>query len=286
MSVPPPSQAGIVTILAPLFAPGLLWSWGRTGHRVSAMMAESRLTPAALAAVRSLLEPGESLADASTWADEQREVPRSGPWHYVNVPISEPRYDPRFCSPEGCVVSKVEDFERVLSDPRASRAEKQQALRFLVHFIQDLHQPLHVGDTGSRGGNLVQVRFFDVGTNLHRVWDSAVIEWHSTDEANVAAGTERLATPQMAAAWSKGSVEDWATESLAEAKLAYCLPGTDRLIGSGTKLGEEYCRFALPIIQLRLAQSAVRLAATSTGFSSDWPEPEKDTHGTEGASRA
>jgi hypothetical protein len=133
------------------------------------MMAESRLTPAALTAVRCLLELGESLADASVWADEQREMPRSGPWHYINVPLSEPRHDPRFCSPQGCVVSKVEDFERVLSDLLASRAEKQRALRFLVHLIQDLHQPLHVGDTGSRGGNLVQVRFFDAGSNLHRV---------------------------------------------------------------------------------------------------------------------
>jgi hypothetical protein len=66
----------------------------------------------------------------------------------------------------------------------------------------------------------------------------------------------------MAVAWAKRTVEDWATESLTEAKLAYCLPGTDRMIASGTNLGEDYCRFALPIIQLRLAQSAVRVAST------------------------
>jgi len=94
----------------------------------------------------------------------------------VNVPISQPRYDPRFCSPRGCVVGKVEDFERILSDPRASRAEKRQSLRFLVHFIQDLHQPLHVGETGSRGGNLVQVRFFDMGTKLHQAWDFRIMD--------------------------------------------------------------------------------------------------------------
>jgi hypothetical protein len=178
------------------------------------------------------------------------------------VPISEPRYDPRFCSPEGCVVSKVKNFERVLSDPRASRAEKQEALRFLVHFLQDLHQPLHAGDTGSRGGTLVQVRFFDVGTNLHQVWDFRVMDWHSTDEATWMRELNALATPEMAAAWSKGTVEDWATESLTEAKLAYCLPGTDKPFPSGTKLGEDYCRFVLSIIQLRLAQSAIRVAFT------------------------
>jgi len=248
----------VVRIVLLLVMPSAAWPWGRTGHRVSAMVAESRLIPAALAAVRSLLELGESLADASTRADEQHETQGSSPWHYANVPISEPRYYPRFCAPQGCVVSKIEYFERVLSDPRASKVEKQQALRFLIHLIQDLHQPLHVGDTGSRGGNLVQVRVFDVGTNLHQVWDFRIMDWHSKDEATWLRELNALATPQMAGTWSKGSVEDWATESLVEVRLAYCLPGTDKLIQSGTKLGEVYCRFVLSIILLRLAQSAVR----------------------------
>ena len=248
-----------------LLAPDAVWPWGRTGHRVSAVMAVSRLPPAALAAVRNLLEPGLSLADASTWADAQREVPRSGPWHYVNVPISEPRYDSRFCSPQGCAVRRVNDFERVLSDPRASRAEKQQALRFLVHFLQDLHQPLHVGDTGSRGGNPLQVRFFDTGTNLHQVWDFRVMEWHSQDEGTWLQELNALATPQMAAAWSKGSVEDWASESLEEAKLLYRQPGSQSLLTSGSKLGEEYYEFAVPIIRLQLARAVVRLAFTLNG---------------------
>jgi hypothetical protein len=106
------------------------------------------------------------------------------------------------------------------------------------------------------------VRFFDLGSNLHRVWDSQIIEWHSTDEGTWLRELKALATPQMAAAWSKGSVEDWATESLAETKLAYCLPGTEKLIEPGMKLGEEYCQFALPLIQLQLAKSAVRVAFT------------------------
>ena len=82
------------------------------------------------------------------------------------------------------------------------------------------------------------------------------------DEATWLRELNTIATPQMSAAWSKGSVEDWATESLADAKRAYCVPGTDKLIPSGLKLGEDYCRFALPIIQRRLAQSAVRVAST------------------------
>jgi len=88
------------------------------------------------------------------------------------------------------------------------------------------------------------------------------MDWHSTDEATWMRELNALATPEMAAAWSKGTVEDWATESLTEAKLAYCLPGTDKPFPSGTKLGEDYCRFVLSIIQLRLAQSAIRVAFT------------------------
>ena len=158
-----------VTLTTVFLAPGFVWSWGSTAHRASARMAEDRLSPAALAAIHDLLGPGITLADVATWADEQRQVPRSGPWHYVNVPISESRYDPKFCQRGGCVVSKIEDFRRVLLDSGAGKMEKQQALKFLIHFIADLHQPLQVGDTGSRGGNLIQVRFFNVGSNLYRV---------------------------------------------------------------------------------------------------------------------
>ncbi len=131
---------------------------------------------------------------------------------------------------------------------------------FLVHFIQNLHQPLHVGDDGYRGGTRLQVRFFDLGSNLHRVWDPQVIQWHSRDENQWLRELEALVTLANVAAWSGGTVEDWATESLADARVAYRLPGTDELITPGTRLGDEYCRFAPRIIQRRLAQAGVRLA--------------------------
>ena len=237
-----------------------VWSWGRLGHRVAARMAEDRLTPRALAAVHDLLGPGVSLADISTWADEQREVLGSGAWHYVDVPITELRYDPRFCPAGGCVVSKIEDFKRVLQNPGAGKAERQQALKFLVHFIEDLHQPLHVGDTGSKGGNLIQVRFYNVGSNLHRVWDSQIMERHTENEQVWLWDFNFLANPKMVAEWSKGTPEDWATESLLVAKKAYCLPGTQTVMKSGTNLGDDYCRMALPIIQKQLAKAGIRVS--------------------------
>ena len=237
-----------------------IWAWGPLGHRVASQVAEARLTPRALAAVRELLGPGVTLADISTWADEQREVKNSAPWHYVDVPITESRYEPKYCQPEGCVVSRIDDFGRVLVDPRSGKAEKKEALRFLIHFIEDLHQPLHVGDTGSRGGNDIQVRFFDSGSNLHRVWDSHIIEHESANEQDWLRDINSLATLENSAEWSKGTPEDWATESLQTAKQAYCLPGTRTVMRSGTKLDDNYCRIAVPIIRIQLAKAGIRVA--------------------------
>ncbi len=256
-------QAGAVLLfLAILLAPGVGFSWGRLGHRVSAKFAEYHLTPAALKEVRSLLDKGESLADAATWADDQVESSRNGPWHYVNIPISEPRYASRFCQREGCVVSKIEDFKRTLENRLASREERQEALRYLIHFIQDLHQPLHVGDTGSRGGNTIQVRFYGERANLHQVWDSLIMEHHSTNIKVWLWELDGFASPKMVSEWSKSSPEEWATESLEEAKLAYRLPGRDTLLRSGARLANNYCNYALPIIQKQIAKSGIRVAST------------------------
>jgi hypothetical protein len=191
-----PCAAAIAAVVVVLFAPASVWAWGRIGHRISALVASSRLTPAAAAAIRNLLEPGETLADISTWADQQRDIPGTGSWHYVNVPITESRYDTRFCQPQGCVVSKVEDFRRVLLDPDIDREQKQEALKFFVHFLQDMDQPVHVGDNGDRGGKDLQFRFFDIGTNLHRVLDSQIVERYSEDEARWVQELNALATPE------------------------------------------------------------------------------------------
>jgi len=150
----------------------------------------------------------------------------------------------------------------VLRNPEADRVEKQRALKFLVHLIADLHQPLHVGDASSRGGNEIQVRFFDRGSNLHRVWDVQIMERHSENEQQWLREIELVNTPKNSAEWTKGTMEDWATETLQVAKEAYCLPGTTMVMKSGTKLGDEYFRFALPIIQRQLAKAGVRTART------------------------
>jgi hypothetical protein len=236
------------------------------GHRVASRLAETRLSPAATAAVRDLLEPGESLADASTWADEyRREVPRTGPWHYVNVPIDEPCYDAHFCPSGGCVVSKIKEFRQILADRAAPRAEQRQALRFLVHFVQDMHQPLHVGHRGDRGGNDLQLRFFNRGSNLHRIWDSELLEHEYEHEDVLFRRLEAATTQGLVELWAQGTVEDWANESLNEAWRAYRMPCTNVELQPGAKLGREYQEIHLPIARMRVHQAAVRLAAILNG---------------------
>jgi hypothetical protein len=261
-------------LLAILLSAGLLLAavgrpahaWGFRGHRASAMLAWSRLSPAAKSAVRDLLGPGESLADVSTWADEKRrEFPESGPWHYVNVPLIEDRYDPKYCPAGGCVVSKVRDFRKVLADRDAPRPKRVEALKFLVHFVQDLHQPLHVGERGDRGGNDLQVCWFDEGSNLHRVWDSGLIERVYEDEETLTRALTTLAGEDSAREWAGKTVEVWADESLEAAKSAYRFPGSDSELRPGARLGAAYESAHLPVARKRLAQSGVRLAVVLNG---------------------
>src|SRR5262249_51649906 len=150
------------------------WAWGKVGHCAIAKLAGRHLSDRAKQEIKALLEPGESLADASTWADEhRRELPKTAPWHYVDVPLDEPRYDDRFASDEpakGFIVPKIQELRVVLKDRSRPVEERRQALRFLVHLVEDLHMPLHVGENRDKGGNTLQVRWFDRGSNLHRVW--------------------------------------------------------------------------------------------------------------------
>jgi nuclease S1 len=247
-------------LLIAFVTPGPALAWGRIGHRAVAKMAEVRLTPAARAAIRAILGPGLSLADVSTWADEQRELEESYRWHFVNVPISADRYDARYCPRQGCVVSKIEDFRKILQNPTTGRRQTEEAPKFLIHLIADLHQPLHVGDNKDQGGNLLQVRFFGEGSNLHRVWDSKVIERHTKNENVWLWDFDFVANPKMVAEWSKGTPEDWATESLWVAKEAYRLPGSGKMLRSGARLDNEYYRYALPVIRVQLAKAGIRTA--------------------------
>jgi nuclease S1 len=256
--------AFVITLLCILGAGTPTWAWGRLGHRVIARLAEKQLTPRAKAAIADLLTSGESLADSSTWADEhRRELPKTAPWHYVDVPLDEPRYHSIFAgdvAEKGYVVDKIHDFKVIVKDADQSVEDRRIALRFLVHFVEDLHMPMHVGDNNDKGGNRTQVRFFDRGTNMHSLWDSGMIEYVCDTEDFWLKDLAALDTPEARAAAMKGTIEDWATESLLASRQAYQVPETGKRLKSGQKLSDAYLDANLPVVRRRLYQASVRLA--------------------------
>jgi hypothetical protein len=165
---------GILLISAPTQA------WGQTGHRVTGAIAERYLTPETKAAIEAILGT-ETLAEASTWPDEQRSNPApfwqstANPFHYVKVPTGK-TYAEVGAPERGDSVTALKRFSATIKDPDASLEEKQLALRFIVHIIGDLHQPLHAGNGHDRGGNTIDVTYFGQETNLHRVWDGHLID--------------------------------------------------------------------------------------------------------------
>jgi len=233
-----------------LLIAGPVQPWGGKGHRVVAMIAGERLSPETRRGVRDLLG-SESLVEVSTWADEIRRYrPQTDQWHYINVPM-EAR-DPdilSFCPPGGCVVSKIDDFRSVLTNPHASPANRRDALKFLIHLVADLHQPLHVGDRNDRGGNRTQVVYFRTPANLHRVWDTEILQ-RMEEEAALASGLSRTAR----LGWARGTPVDWAAESHAVAReVAYK--------HLSRKVGAPYHQQAETALRVQLAKAGVRLAA-------------------------
>jgi S1/P1 Nuclease len=123
-----------------------------------------------------------------------------------------------------------------------------------------MHMPMHVGDNSDKGGNQTQVRFYEKGSNMHRLWDSDMIERTSKDEQFWLTDLAALDTPEARDAAMKGTVEDWATESLLAARQAYQVPETGMRMNSGQKLGDAYLDANLPVVRRRLCQAGVRLA--------------------------
>lgn len=232
--------------------------WGAMGHRLIVEIAWDHLTPATRAAVSSLLA-GQPLGSAATWADSIRPGRRAtGPLHYVNLPAGSAAWHPeRYCPGGACVVGAVEKYRAVLAERSASTADRAEALRFVLHFVGDLHQPLHVGDRGDRGGNDVTVTWRDRQANLHSVWDSGLLEaWALTEGRYLATLRRRVA--RMAAeertAAASGSVAGWAMDGNAvSAEVVYRLP-------PGNRLGSDYLRRAGPAIDLAIINAGLRLA--------------------------
>jgi len=245
----------MAALMAALCVPLDASAWGIEGHRIIAALAEAQLTPEVRTEVNRLLalEPGATLVSVSIWADESR-VPTTAAWHYVNLPRdSGCKYEAQRDCPDGqCVVGAIERQSRVLASS-ASDEDKLKALKYVVHFVGDVHQPLHAGYADDKGGNTYQVQAFGRGTNLHSLWDSRLIEnWPGGPTALLAelkASTSKLAQATPA---------QWAEESCR-------FVGAEGFYPGGHKIDLDYAQAVAPTLKARLGAAAQRLATLLNG---------------------
>lgn len=192
-------------------------AWGKSGHRVTGQIAQAYLSDEARDAINSLIGP-EDLAEASTWPDFMRAseeefwAHEAGPYHYVTVPQGE-TYSDSGAPPQGDAISALQRFTETLQDDTATREDRALALRFIVHIIGDLHQPLHAGNGTDLGGNQFGVTFFGETTNLHSVWDSGMIDHEQLSFSEMSDWLLRRVTSDQLQEWSNVDPEIWVTES-------------------------------------------------------------------------
>jgi hypothetical protein len=252
---------------------GQVYAWAQEGHSVVVEIAQRRLSPQAANAVEELLGKGHSLASIASWADgvpDQR--PNTYDWHFVNIPIGEADYRPaRDCVNDpakgDCIVAEL---DRLKNDLRCASGEaKVEALKFTVHFVGDIHQPLHTVRE-KRGGNDIEVDIFMHGltclgtckpprtpTNFHAAWDQGLITKAVWDWG---AYVDRLENSWLKSAEANlagidgGMPADWAVESHKSAQVVW------KLLPDNRVLDDKYFRKALPILDRQLGVAGLRLA--------------------------
>jgi len=229
--------------------------WGKTGHRATGEIAENYLSKKAKKAIDKILN-GQSLAFVANFGDDIKSDPKFrkyGPWHYVNLAPTEEEYNEETANPKGDLYQAILKCKAVLKDENAAKEEKQFYLKMLVHFVGDLHQPFHVGRGADKGGNDIQVRWYNKGTNIHRVWDSQMIDSYQMSYTELAENSRKLSRAQIKAI-EKGAVIDWVYESRAMADELY------DSVEIGEKLGYEYMYKYLPTVLQQLQKGGIRLA--------------------------
>ncbi|MCF6293447.1 MAG: S1/P1 nuclease [Robiginitomaculum sp.] len=244
----------IIVLSVAAFASQVM-AWGSTGHRVTGAIAEPMLSEDARSQVREILGT-EGLAEASTWPDFMRASPdkfwqrEARSYHYVTVP-KDKTYQQVGAPDRGDAVTALKKFAAVLQDPDASRDEKALALRFTIHLVGDLHQPLHAGNGKDRGGNSFSVVYFDNPTNLHSVWDSAMVDREKLSYSEKSKWLQSKITEDQISDWSNADPLVWIAEST---KLR------DTIYPKQQIISWEYTFNNIGIVDQRLSQAGVRLA--------------------------
>jgi hypothetical protein len=305
-----------ISLLAalPLLA-GSAFGWGCDGHQIIALIARAHLTPAASSAVDQLLRdnpidpslsrgcndrPTDLMADSATWADDERNVDKTTEsWHFIDIPLAihtDPAQEPdlmKWCAAQadgrpGCIVTAINYELAILRDGHQPAPARAQALRYVIHFLGDMAQPLHASDNHDRGGNCTSIKFFseEKPRNLHGIWDSQLIgrdlAADKTTQSQYAAKiNERFSSESSGQ--SKIDIEGWVWESH---KLAYtvtyadlkpqiptepltagladqegCNAERDKVVALNISVDDEYFAQAMPVIREQLAKAGYRLAA-------------------------
>jgi len=228
--------------------------WGQTGHRTIGEIATDHLTNRARKKIEKLLD-GHNLAYVSTFGDEIKSDKRYDKyytWHYVNFPIGS-RYEDSNKEEKGDIMTGMEHCISVLKDENASREDQVFHLKLLVHLIGDLHQPLHVGRAEDRGGNDIEVSWHYKKSNLHRVWDTQMIESWNMSYTELEQNMGQLSKEQIRSI-ENGSLLDWMYDSRELAERVYASASPD------DKLGYRYSYDHLGTVMAQLRKGGIRLA--------------------------
>jgi len=236
---------------------GLL-SWGVAGHRTIGEIAERHLSPQAKTAVDKLLGH-ETMAEASTWADEIRSAnPETGAWHFIDVPLglSFTDFETQVKNTAGTNVYKaLLNAEYTLKDSKSNQRQQVEALKFIIHFVGDMHQPMHVSRTEDKGGNTIQLTFNGEDTNLHTLWDSKLLDHEGLSYDKLADKFDH-ATPEQITKWQSDPIIIWAWESYQISSILYGEVNND----GSTKLGQDYYDTHIPVVESRIEKAGIRLA--------------------------
>jgi hypothetical protein len=267
-----------------------VFAWGPEGHRMVGDIATGLLTAKTRAQVSELLRndrlaDGElsgrrTLGELANWADEIKDFEwgrRRSSWHYDDVPLCRVPEYAKYCRGGRCASAQLARQIEVLGDPRAKPRSRNEALKWIVHLIGDIHQPLHAADRGDRGGNKVQVSFFGQrenppygSLNLHAIWDVQMVSRLVADRGGERALVSAPIAETDRRAWEQGSVSDWIAESHAlaldrvYAQLPVAASCGDRIAGV-VAIDQSYYVSAAPVIDIQIRKAGVRLARVLNG---------------------
>ena len=228
--------------------------WGQNGHRATGKIAENHLNKKAKKRIDKLLK-GQSLAFVSTYADEIKSdsaYRKYYSWHYVNMDLEE-SYADATKNPKGDIVTGINKCIKVLKDNNSSEEDKSFHLKMLVHFVGDLHQPMHIGQKEDKGGNAIQVEWFGKGTNLHAVWDTKMIENWNMSYLELADNAKDVSKKQIAAI-EAGTLIEWVDETHELTKKIY----KSAEVGENLRYRYSYDYFGIVRDQLQIG--GIRLA--------------------------